>query len=176
MPHLSSKLNPPIRLLLATRLAIVLGLSLALWLGLGWGLAGASRLPAAGASGVTGNVGDEASYDFALQGTCDITVTNAADSGAGSLRQAIADACDGGRITFDNDYTIYLNSTLEITKQLTVDGEAHAVAVSGDSAGDGTPNVRVFSITSSGVATLTHLSVVSGTTADRGGGDPCAGH
>ena len=60
-------------------------------------MVGASRLPAVGGSGVAG---DEVSYGPALQGPCDITVTNAYDSGPGSLRQAIADACDGGRITF----------------------------------------------------------------------------
>lgn len=31
-----------------------------------------------------------------------ITVLNTNDSGAGSLRQAIADVCAGGAITFDN--------------------------------------------------------------------------
>ncbi len=162
MTHLSLKPTLSDRLLLSVRLAIVLGLSLALWLGLGWGLAAASRLPGS----AHGAAGGEVAYDFALQGTCDITVTNDLDSGAGSLRQAIADVCDdGGRITFGGDYTIYLNSTLEITRRLTIDGSGRAVAVSGDSGGDGTPNVQVFLIGGSGVATLTHLSIVSGTVA-----------
>jgi hypothetical protein len=165
MSHHSIELAPS-KLLLSARLVIVLSLSLALWLGLGWGLVAASRLPATGAGGVTGGAEGEVAYDFALQGTCDITVTAAADSGPGSLRQAIADACDGGRITFAGNYTIYLNSTLEITRRVTVDGETHAVTVSGDSGGDGTPNVRVFSIGSSGVVTLAHLNIVSGTVSD----------
>ncbi|MBN2002406.1 MAG: right-handed parallel beta-helix repeat-containing protein, partial [Anaerolineae bacterium] len=98
-----------------------------------------------------------------------LTVTNANDSGEGSLRQAIADAFDGDTITFAGDYTIYLDSQLELTKTLTIDGSGHAVTVSGDSGGDGSRNVRVFSIGSSGVVTLTHLSIVSGT-ATYGGG------
>jgi hypothetical protein len=168
MSHLSIEPTPSSRLLVAARLACVLGLSLALWLGLSWGLATASRLPGS-TNGVVDSA-DEPPYDFALQGSCDITVTNAADSGAGSLRQAIADACDGGRITFAGNYTIYLNSTLEITRRLTIDGEAHTVTVSGDSGGDGTANVQVFSIASSAVATLTHLNIVSGMTSGNGGG------
>jgi hypothetical protein len=178
MSHLSSQPTPSVRLSLLARLGIVLGLSLALWLVAGGSLLGASRLPgsvdrlakpASGGPALANDAGDETSYGFALQGPCDITVTNAGDSGPGTLRQAIADACDGGRITFAADYTIYLTTTLEITRQLTVDGETHAVNVSGDSGGDGTPNVRVFSIASSGVATLTHLSIVSGTASDGGG-------
>ena len=37
-----------------------------------------------------------------------LTVTNANDSGAGSLRQAIADAAAGDTITFADEYTITL--------------------------------------------------------------------
>ncbi|MBN1218620.1 MAG: hypothetical protein JXM69_06820 [Anaerolineae bacterium] len=96
-------------------------------------------------------------------------VTNASDSDPGSLRQAIADASDGDTITFNGDYTIYLNSTLVIDKRLTIDGSGHAVTVSGDSGGDGSPDVRVFYIQNTAIATLTHLSIVSGT-ADYGGG------
>ena len=56
------------------------------------------------------------------------TVTNANDSGAGSLRQAIADAVSGDTITFDATYfstarTITLTSgELSIAKNLTIDG------------------------------------------------------
>jgi len=91
-------------------------------------------------------------------------VTNANDDGDGSLRQAIADATDGDTITFAGDYTIYLNNPLTITNRLTIDGSGHTVTVSGDSGDDGSPNVRIFYIGSSGVVTLTYLSIVSGTT------------
>ncbi len=42
--------------------------------------------------------------------------------------------------------------------------------VSGDSGGDGSPNVRVFNIQSGGVVTLSHVSVADGLAGDNGGG------
>ena len=92
-----------------------------------------------------------------------LTVTNANDDGSGSLRQAIADANNGDIINFDNDYSIYLSSTLEITKQLTIDGGTYTVTVSGDSLNDGSRDVRVFFVTSTAVVTLNHINIVSGT-------------
>jgi hypothetical protein len=60
------------------------------------------------------------------------TVTNNADSGAGSLRQAIADAASGDTINFAatlNGQTITLASELLINKNLTVSGpEANLLA------------------------------------------------
>ena len=56
-----------------------------------------------------------------------ITVTNTNDSGAGSLRQAIADIAIGGAIDFDqaiNGGTITLVSTLSITEDLTIDASS----------------------------------------------------
>jgi hypothetical protein len=49
-----------------------------------------------------------------------LTVTNANDSGAGSLRQAIADAGPGDTILFDSGFTIRLASPLSIDKDLTI--------------------------------------------------------
>ena len=130
---------------------------------------------------IANNDPDENPYDFAIQGTglCApaITVQNAHDSGAGSLRQAIANVCDGGTIDFAADTAIYLNSQLDINKTVTIDGETHAITVSGDSGHDGDRDVRVFQIQSSGVATLSHLSIVSGTTPTGGSSCPtfCGG-
>jgi uncharacterized membrane protein len=96
------------------------------------------------------------------------TVTNANDSGAGSLRQVISESCTGGTITFDNDYTIYLDSSLSLTGDVTIDGAGYAIAISGDSGNDGDRDVQPFVIAASGVVTLSNLSVISGT-ADTGG-------
>jgi parallel beta-helix repeat protein len=54
-----------------------------------------------------------------------IVVTNTADSGPGSLRQAVADVTDGGTITFDPSLagqTIYLDSPIIFDKGMTIDG------------------------------------------------------
>jgi hypothetical protein len=69
-----------------------------------------------------------------------ITVTNANDSGAGSLRQAIAVAIAGDTIHFDDDYTIILESTLTIDKNLTIDGQTNNITL------DGQNEVRVYDV------------------------------
>jgi hypothetical protein len=99
-----------------------------------------------------------------------LTVQNANDDGPSSLRQAIARVCPGGTINFDGDYAIYLASPLAIDKRVTVDGGGHAIQVSGDTGDDGSPDVQVFTIGASGVVTLNHLSIVSGTASSYGGG------
>jgi hypothetical protein len=68
-----------------------------------------------------------------LTATADIVVTNNADSGAGSLRQAINDATPGSTITFGNalsGQTILLTSgQILVNKSLTIDGSALPVSV-----------------------------------------------
>ena len=49
-------------------------------------------------------------------------------------------------ITFTDDFTIYLNSTLAVSNEVTIDGSGHAIIVSGDSNGDGSRDVQPFSI------------------------------
>ncbi len=106
---------------------------------------------------------DNAYFTYSVCGKA-LTVTSDADSGDGTLRQAIADACVGGSITFNGDTSIALDSELAIDKHLTIDGGSHAVTVSGADA------TRVFNIGASGVVTLSHLSIVSGTVTGNGGG------
>ena len=104
-----------------------------------------------------------------------ITVTSNADSGAGTLRQAIADACAGGTIDFDSALsgdTIYLASTLTITKNLTIDGSAlaSALTISGDTDNNGTANVQIFFVNGVLVATLNSLTITKGIGGANGGG------
>ena len=106
-----------------------------------------------------------------------IRVINANDSGAGSLRQAITDACVGdlnniSMIDFDSTLagsTIHLGSELTIAKNVTIDGHLlnPKITISGENA------VRVFSITggSPGLTVmLDSLIVTKGATSGHGAG------
>jgi len=101
--------------------------------------------------------------------TTNPVVTNNAEGGAGSLRQAILDACDGSTITFSSFFntaqTITLASQLLIDKSLTITGPgANLLTISGNNA------VRIFSIATGSLnVTLTGLSVANGK-ATAGGG------
>ena len=95
-----------------------------------------------------------------------ITVTNANDDGAGSLRQAVANACADGTITFSSSTSntiIALVSPITIAKNLTIDGEPYRITVSGEGA------VGVFVVNAGVTATLRNLTVTGGK-ADNGGG------
>ena len=123
-----------------------------------WAKDAAGHVSAVYGSGVTANI------------TCldAITVLNNADSGAGSLRQTIADTCDGGTIDFHSSLsgdTIHLDSTLEISKSLIIDGSdlTSKITISGDSGPtpDGTGDVRVFHTSSpTPVKTITLNSLI----------------
>ncbi len=97
-----------------------------------------------------------------------ITVTSNADSGTGTLRQAIADACAGGTITFYtalSGTTIHLASTLTLAKNVTIDGSTLAgqITISGENA------VRVFLVNSGVTAILNSLAITQGSNFSGGG-------
>ena len=101
-------------------------------------------------------------------GQCDVgayeyetTVTSNADNGAGTLREAIANAASGDTILFNaslSGQTIHLASTLNIIQNITIDGSALAskITVSGDDA------VRVFFIHSGMTVTIDSLIITKG--------------
>lgn len=99
-----------------------------------------------------------------------VVVTTNADSGPGSLRQAIADACSGGTITFDMSQVvspITLTSPLVANQELTINGPgASQLTVSGND------EVAVFQTTvaSPGVVTLSGLSLTLGSSSGGGAG------
>ncbi|MBN2005513.1 MAG: DUF11 domain-containing protein [Anaerolineae bacterium] len=105
---------------------------------------------------------------MARAGTIVVITDN--DSGAGSLRAAIASAMSGDTIVFEGDYSIYLSSPLTITKHLTIDAGDRIIKLSGDTGNDGSRNVRIFSVAPDTMLTLSHLSVVSGTASNGLGG------
>ena len=99
-----------------------------------------------------------------------LTVTNNADSGAGSLRNTIAVANSGDMIIFaPSVHSITLTSgELEIGKNLNIQGPgANNLTISGNNAS------RVFEITGSANVTISRLTVANGlvsgtTTSDDG--------
>ncbi len=96
-----------------------------------------------------------------------VVVTSSADSGPGSLRQAILDAATMTEICFTQDIT--LSSEITLDKTLLISGGAN-VSISGNS------NTRVFRVLSNGIAVLNGFSVINGSvlsttpTGTEGGG------
>jgi len=97
-----------------------------------------------------------------------ITVMNTNDSGAGSLRQALADANDGDSINFDAALsgTITLTSgELLVNDSITISGPgANILAVDGNAAS------RVFHISSGKTVTILGLTIRNGHDEIAGGG------
>ncbi len=93
-----------------------------------------------------------------------LVVTNAADSGPGSLRQAISDAAVGDTITFDSSYVITLTSTLVLSQDLTIDGGGHTIILNGDVTGDGydSDDTKPFQVNAGVSATLQNLTITGG--------------
>jgi len=96
-----------------------------------------------------------------------VTVTSNADSGNGSLRQAVDDACDGGMIVFDSslaDDTISLSSEIAINQTMTItNGNAPYLIISGSGAD------RVFNIQASAVVTISSVNISDGSVTNGGG-------
>jgi hypothetical protein len=103
-----------------------------------------------------------------------LTVTTVQDAGAGSLRQAIADAASDSTITFASSLTgktIYLASTLTLSKNVTISGAglASQITISGDTDKNGSGNVGVFHVNSGITVTLDSLIITKGSASSGGG-------
>src|SRR6185295_11923038 len=99
------------------------------------------------------NVGDSIPALLALSATLLVgsaraaTVTNSADFGPGSLREAIADALPGETIDFDVTSPIVLTEgELVIDKDLTVQGPGSGILTIQRSSEPGTPDFRIFRV------------------------------
>ena len=94
------------------------------------------------------------------------TVTSTADSGAGSLRDAIAAASSGDTISIAVTGTITLTGgTLTISKNLMISGPgASDLAVSGNQA------AQVFAVNSGVTVTIAGLTIENGVASGGGGG------
>ena len=117
---------------------------------------------------------DENPYDFNISGdaTCsNITVTSNGDSGAGTLRQAIADVCPGGTISFANGLSSPITLTsgaLVINKSLTIMGPVDSMLGIQRSTAGGTPDFRLFTVNGGQSLTLANLTLANGKAADGG--------
>ncbi len=96
-------------------------------------------------------------------GAATITVTNLNDSGAGSLRQAIADAAVGETIQFSVTGTILLTGgALTISQDLVIEGPPTGVVLDGNAA------TEVFNITA-GTVSISDLTITNGNGSAGGG-------
>ena len=98
-----------------------------------------------------------------------ITVTSNADSGAGTLREAITKVCADGTINFDpslNNSVITLTSELEVSQNVTITGPgAELLSISGDDL------VRVLNISNNAAhVNLDGLTIRNGATFQGGSG------
>jgi hypothetical protein len=106
----------------------------------------------------------EALEDRSLPST--LTVTNLADSGAGSLRDRLAAAAPGDTVAFAPGLsgTVFLGSTLDITKSLTVQGPGpDTLALYGQQA------TQVFHVAAGVTAGISGLTVAGGSDWQGGG-------
>jgi hypothetical protein len=99
-----------------------------------------------------------------------ITVTNTHDSGACSLRQALADATDGDTINFDpalNGQTINLTSAeLAIDKNITISGPGPNLLTVSRSSG----TFRIFHVLPGHTDTIQGLTISGGNATPNGSG------
>ncbi|MEM6930367.1 MAG: hypothetical protein AAF602_25745, partial [Myxococcota bacterium] len=84
-----------------------------------------------------------------------LTVTVGDDSGAGSLREAVAAAQDGDDIEFNGVATVTLSSTLTIERDLIVEGGGVSIASDGS-------NHRMLQIAADAEVTLRDLEITGG--------------
>ena len=118
-----------------------------------------------------GDTNFNTSFDTEEHTVCgDSVVTSTADSGAGSLRQIIADACDNSTITFDiagdGPHTITLTTgELVIAKNLTINNDSgETITISGNNAS------RVFNINTGMTVAILDLTLTNGKAADGADG------
>ena len=112
------------------------------------------------------------SFTWNVELTCltNSVVTNYSDSGTGSLRLAVADACAGGTVTFNVTGTIPLSSgPITLDKELTIQGPGADVLTVQNIAAQSAIS-RVFVVNVGVTATIAGLTVSGGNVPGNGGG------
>ncbi len=97
-------------------------------------------------------------------------VSNNNDSGDGSLRWAVENACPSSTITFASSFDITLQSGLNIDKPLTIEGGANLIQIFGGATAFNASNIRPFTLDPGITATLSHVQIYNGYAADDGSG------
>lgn len=127
-------------------------------------------------TGATGQILDRTTFNYTIvldtTNTIAITlgpvVSTTADSGPGSLRQALEDANAGDTVTFllDSPSTIMLTSgVVPIAKNVTLSGPSGgSITISGNNAS------RIFTVLAGVTATISHLTLTQGDAATGNGG------
>ena len=102
-----------------------------------------------------------------------ITVTTGSDSGAGSLRDALASAANGDTINFDSSVTevVLTSAKLDVNTGVTISGPGADLLTVKRSTAGGTPNFRVFSIVpgAGNTATISGITISNGNDTPGGG-------
>lgn len=132
-------------------------------------------LPANGTYNLTATYSGETNFEGSTSATfvhqvcagASIIVLNTADSGAGSLREALDGICPGGVITFSPDFnmpqTITLAGEVAINKDIAINGPgANLLTINANNAG------RAFNI-SGGDVSLSGVTITGGNAANGGG-------
>lgn len=93
-------------------------------------------------------------------------VTTNADSGAGSLRQAVADACPGTSITFSGVVSpiILTGGEIQLNKDLTITGPNVPLTISGGNSS------RIFNVAAGSTVSISNLTFINGVSGSGGGG------
>ncbi len=95
---------------------------------------------------------------------CDLVVTTLSDAGPGSLREALACALTGERVTFAVDGVINLTSgAIPINQGVIIDGDEAEIFI------DAQGNSRIFEITGSNPVTIRNIFFERGFTTEFGG-------
>ncbi|MBN6716342.1 DUF4347 domain-containing protein [Pseudomonas capsici] len=100
-------------------------------------------------------------------GLATFTVTSSANTGVGSLREALTNAQNGDIVTFNSNMTVLLTSQLQVTRNITIDGDLNNDGVA-DVTLDGQYRTSVIRVNSGVTTTFDGLVITRGLIAGAG--------
>jgi hypothetical protein len=163
-------MNPRIKKILVLAFSLFTGVFLLTHIG----LVNASRGELVGGL----NPGKVSAFGQNVVGPCSnlAIVTSTADSGTGSLRDAITSVCAGGTVTFDPALTsggpaviTLLTALPDLSSNMTIEGPGSNRLTVQRSTAQGTPDFRIFFINNRNV-TISGMTITNGKTPDGASG------